>query len=111
MKNINLNELNQESLYKMKFEKENEIRILKAKLSRFPFDINESEKLMSVNFTTKEQKLYHSVICKNTDKFNIKEKKIYESYSDYSETENYFIVNGNKVNRAETLENNNIKKQ
>jgi len=109
VKNINLNELNKESLYKMIFEKDNEIKILKAKLSRFPFELNESEKLISVIFTTSEQKFYHSIICKNTDKFNIIENKFYDAYSDYAETENYFIVNGNKVNRAKTLEFNKIK--
>ena len=109
MKNLNLNELNKESLYKMIIEKDNEIKILKTKLNRFPFELNESEKLMSIIFTTSEQKFYHSIICKNTDKFNIIENKFYDTYSDYSETENYFIVNGNKVNRAKTLEYNKIK--
>ena len=44
IKNMNLNKLNKESkesLYKMIFEKENEIKILKTKLSRFPFELNE----------------------------------------------------------------------
>ena len=109
MKNINLNELNKESLCKLIYEKENEIKILKRKLSRFPFELKEKEKLMSVTFSTRDENIYHSIICKNTDKFNIIENKFYETFSEYAESEKYFIVNGNKVNRAKTLEYNKIK--
>ena len=91
MKNINLNELNKESLYKKIYEKNNEIKILKTKLSRFPFELNEAEKLMSVTFSMKNENIYHSIICKSTDKFNIIENKFYEAYSEYAETENILL--------------------
>jgi hypothetical protein len=48
------------------------------------------------------------VIAKNTDKFSKVENMLYEQYPNYVETENYFLVNGNKINKHKTLEQNNI---
>ena len=103
IKNININELNQ-----IIVEKEKKINILEKKLSRFPFELNEEEKLISVIFTTLDQKFYHSIICKNTDKFNIIENKLYDAFPEYSETDNFFLFKGNKINKAKTLKYNKI---
>ena len=91
-------------------EKEKEIKILKEKLSRFPFELNEGEKLMSVIFTSSEQSFYQSIICKNTEKLNNLENRLYDidRYKNYSETENYFMAKGNKLNKSKTLEQNRI---
>jgi len=64
---------------------------------------------MSIIFTTLDQKFYYSIICKNTDKFNIIENKLYDAYSEYSETNNFFIVGGITINKVKTLEENKIK--
>ena len=104
MKNININELNQ-----IIVEKEKKINILEKKLSRFPFELDKDEELMSVIFTTLDQKFHYSIICKNTDIFNTIENKLYSAFSEYSETENYFFVNGGKINKVKTLEYNKIK--
>jgi len=100
----NINELN-----KIIIEKEKKINNLEKKLSRFPFELEEEEKLMSVIFTTVDQKFHYSIICKNTDIFNSIENKLYNSFSEYSETENYFFVNGSKINKVKSLEYNKIK--
>ena len=34
---------------------------------------------------------------------------LYNKYPKYMETDNYFLVNGNKINRNKTFEKNNIK--
>ncbi len=34
---------------------------------------------------------------------------LYEKYPKYTDTENFFVVGGNKINRNKTLEENNIK--
>ena len=34
---------------------------------------------------------------------------IYEKYPKYMETNNYFLVRGNKINKNKTIEENNIK--
>ena len=104
VKNININELNQ-----IIVEKEKKANILEKQLNRFPFELKEEEKLMSVIFTTLDQKFHYSIICKNTDIFNTIENKLYDAFPEYSETENYFFVNGGKINKAKSLEYNKIK--
>ena len=99
----NLNEYN-----KIILEKEKKITILEEKLSRFPFELNENEKLMSVIFTSPDQKFLYSTICKSTDRFNSLENTLYDTYPDLAETEHYFIVNGNRIVKTKTLENNKI---
>ena len=90
-------------------EKDKEIKELKLKLSRYPFELMEGEKIISIILTSVDQKFFHSIICKNKEKFNIIENKFYEAYPDYIETENFFTLNGKKVNKYKTLDDNNIK--
>ena len=82
---------------------------LKEKLSRYPFELKKDEKMISVIFTSDDQKIHFSVICKNTEKFNRLEEKLYNDYPEYSETNNYFVVNGNRIQKFKTLEENNIR--
>ena len=100
---------NNESLYKIIIDKDEEIKILRAKLSRFPFELNEDERLMTIIFKTYDESLYYSIICKNTERFNIIENKLYDVYSEYSNQENFLIFNGKKINKVNTLEQNGIK--
>ena len=86
--------------------KEKEINELKSKL---PFDISKDEKLMTIIIMSSDQKMHYSFICKNTDKFNRIEGLLYDIYPEYKEVENYFLANGNKVNKFKTLEENRIK--
>ena len=76
---------------------------MKLKLSKFPFELNENENLMSIIFTCLDQQFYHSIICKSSEKFNYIENRLYEHYPDFQEKENFFTVNGNKVNKSKTL--------
>ena len=93
---------------KIILEKDKEINELKNKLSRFPFILNEGEKLISVNFQSLNESLSYIVICKNTDIFNTIEKKLYEEYPEYLESENYFEIKGKKINKYKSLEKNKI---
>ena len=86
--------------------KEKEINELKSKL---PFDISKDEKLMTIIIVSEDQRIHYSFICKNTDKFNRIEGLLYDIYPEYKEVENYFLANGNKVNKFKTLEENRIK--
>ena len=106
---MNNNQEINNNLYKAIFDKDEEIKILKIKLNRFPFELNENEKLLTVIFTTYDEIFYYSIICKNTERFNTIENKLYDSYSEYSNPENYFIFNGRKINKVKTLEENGIK--
>ena len=98
-----------ESLQKMLIEnfntKENEIKELKSKIS---FKKSKAEKLMSVIIVSKDEAIYYSFLCKNTDKFTRIEELFYEKYPEYKKKENYFIINGNKINKEKTLEENKI---
>ena len=64
---------------------------------------------MTVNFSSVDQKLQnYSILSKNTDIFNTLEKKLYEDYKEFYETENYFTVNGKKINKSKSLKENEI---
>ena len=98
-----------EELYNIIIEKDKEIKELKLKLSRYPMELKEGEKLMTINFTSVDSKINnYSIICKNTDIFNNIEKKLYEDYNEYYDTDNYFTVNGKKIHRFKNLDENNI---
>ena len=75
-------------------KKNNELEELKTKL---PFNLNKDEKLMTVIFISDAQDIHYSLICKNTDKFNVIENRLYEAFPQYLESENYFIANGKKL--------------
>ena len=90
-------------------ELNNEIEKLKERLSRYPFELSKGEKLISVIFTSSDENMNYSIICKNTQRFIELEKKLYNVYPQYSESNNYFMINGNRVNKAKTLDKNDIR--
>ena len=96
-------------LYDEISENQKEIKNLKGKLERFPFELCENEKLMSVIISTEDKNTQYSVICKNTDKFLRIEEKFYEEFPEFGKVENSFNINGNKINKYQTLEENSIK--
>ena len=80
---------------------ENEI-----KLFRSYYNFSSNEKLISIKFISGNQDIDFTVIAKNTDKFS---KIVYDKYPKYKDFENYFLVNGNRINRHRTLEENKIR--
>ena len=91
-------------------EKNNEINILKNKYSDDEFkEILPGEKIISVLFTSSDYKINYSLPCKDSTLFVKMEEKLYEEFPEYKETDNYFLVNGNKVKRFKTIKENNIK--
>ena len=109
IKNFSEKNKSKEELYNIIIEKEKELKNLKLKISRYPFELKEGEKIMTVNFMSVDHIIQnYSLICKNTDIFNIIEKRLYEDYKEYYNTENYFTVNGNKINKYKNLDENNI---
>jgi len=110
-KNINSisDKKSKEELFNAILEKDKEIKDLKLTISRYPFELREGEFLLTVNFMSIDSKIQNfSLICKNTDTFNTIEKKVYDEYKEFYETENYFTVNGNRINKYKTLDENNI---
>ena len=94
------------SLMKKLEIKEDEIKKLK---SIIPNDLKEGEKLLPLIFVSRDQNIHYSIICKDTDKFNYIENKLYDIYPQYQENENYFTVNGYKINKTKTIQENKIK--
>lgn len=80
----------------------------KAKLSRFPFELKQGEKLMSIIITSSDKKFIRSIICKNTDHFCDLENKIYQNKNKIFDIGNYFTVNGRNVDESKSLEANQI---
>ena len=95
-------------LYKTLFEKEKTIKELKNKLSRYPIELNEGEKLISLIFILPDQ-THVSILCKNTYKFFQVEEILYNKYEKLKTDENYFLVNSKRVKRFLDLDANSIK--
>ena len=85
-------------------ELENEI-----KLFRSYYKLSDNEKLISIQFISVNQEIDFNIIAKNTDVFSKIEKILYDKYPKYIESENYFLVNGNRINKQKTFEQNKIK--
>ena len=100
--NISNNQIKMNELYEKIFD-------LEEKLKRFPFILEKNEKLMSIIFSSVDQKIHYSIVCKSTDKINKLEEELYREYPQFSETDNYFVCEGKILNKFHTFEKNNIK--
>ena len=84
-------------------ELENEINKLKV------YFISPGEKLITIKFISVDQTINFSTYAKINDNFSKIENILYNNYPNYKETENYFLVNGKKIIKYKTLEENKIK--
>ena len=85
-------------------ELEDEIKLFRKYYNFLP-----KEKLITINFISVDQDLNCVVIAKNTDLFSKIETDLYNKNGKYKLTENYFLVNGKKINKHFTLKDNKIK--
>ena len=69
---------------------------------------NHENELISVIFTSTDNKIHYSMICKKSDDFKELEEKLYGAYPDYKETVNKFVVNGNTVDKNKNITENKI---
>ena len=63
-----------------------------------------SVKIISIN-----QKVDCKIKCKIDDRISQIEPDLYQKYPEFSVTENYFLCNGNKVDKSKTFKENKIK--
>ena len=84
-------------------ELENEIKLLKS------YFLPNGEKLLSIKIKSVDQNIDFPITIKNTEYFSKIEQILYQKYPKYTETENYFLVNGTRINRFLTLEQSKIK--
>ena len=87
-----------------------ELKYIKQKINNpKSFIDNQIENIMVIAFTTVDRKFIYPLICKNTDKFNTLEMKLYEKYPQYTEENYNFTVDGKEIKKYKTLEENGIK--
>ena len=67
------------------------------------------EEIMSINFTSSDQKINYSLPCVENSIFAEIEEKLYKVYPEYRETNNYFLHEGKTILRFKTLKENKIK--
>ena len=102
--------INDYSFVKLIKDKEDIINDLNEKLKRFPFILEKNEKLMPVIFSSMNQKINYSIVCKNTDNIHNLEGILYKEYPNLFERQNYFyLCKGKLINKFQTLESNQIK--
>ena len=103
------NQINNSNIQNKMNELYEKILDLEEKLKRFPFILEKNEQLMSIIFSSVDQKMHYSIVCKNTDNINKLEGELYREYPQFSETDNYFMCKGKLLNKFHTFESNNIK--
>ena len=86
-----------------------QINELNEKLKRYPFVLENGERIMSVIFSSVDQKIHYSIVCKNTDMINKLEFELYKEYPQFSETDNFFMCKGKVLNKFHAFDSNNIK--
>ena len=65
---------------------------------------------MSIIFSSVDQKINYSVVCKNTDNIHKIEDELYKEYPNLFENKYYiFLCKGKIINRFQTFESNHIK--
>ena len=100
--NSNINKI-KELMNKTKLNIINDIKL------NIPLQIKSEEKMMCIIFKYIDKNNYYSIICKNTDIFSNIEKKFYDKYPEYKNTQSEFFVNGNKIDRFKSINDNKIK--
>ena len=72
--------------------------------------MNEDDKIIAVNFVSmvRNDIGHFNLICKKRDLFVRLEERLYENFPQYKEFDIYFLVDGRRIKRFKTLEQNNI---
>ena len=87
--NSNLSNNSNDSIIKLIKDKEDKINDLNEKLKRYPFILEKNEKIMSIIFSSVNQKINYSIVCKNTDNINKLEEELYKEYPNLFENQYY----------------------
>ena len=72
--------------------------------------VNEDDKIIAVNFVSmvRNDIGHFNLICKKRDLFVRLEERLYENFPQYKEFDIYFLVDGRRIKRFKTMEQNNI---
>lgn len=92
-------------------KKNQELELLEQKIASLEtekFEFETGEDIVEIKFLSEDQKINTLFKYSKAKPFVRAEEKLYEEYPEYKESDNYFIVDGNKIKRFLTLEENNI---
>ena len=70
---------------------------------------DEEDKFLSVIFSSTDQVIHYSIVCKFENYFSQIEQKLYKEYPEYNNSNNTFICKGNLIQKDKSLKDNNIK--
>ena len=92
-------------------QKEKELKEISNKLANYENIIQYDNlyNLITINFKSGDGKIDYKIKCLNTDTFASVEERLYQKYEEYRNTNNTFIVNGNKILRFKKIYENKIK--
>ena len=95
-------------------QKDIEIQKLRSQKSNDYFDISSlksNDKIIGVNFVSMgiNDIGHYSLVCKTRDLFVNLEERLYNDFPQFKNYETYFEVNGKRIKRFQTLEQNKIK--
>ena len=107
-KDLQINHNDDKDLYKKYVILNEKCEELNKQLNRYPIKLKENEKLISVIFTSVDQNIHYSIVCKNTNTINNLEAELYSKFPEYSETENYFLCKGARISKFKTFDHYHI---
>ena len=95
-------------------QKDIEIQKLRSQKSNDYFDISSlksNDKIICANFVSMGNNDigHYSLVCKTRDLFVNLEERLYNDFPQFKNYETYFEVNGKRIKRFQTLEQNKIK--
>ena len=95
-------------------QKDIEIQKLRSQKSNDYFDIStlkSNDKIIGVNFVSMGNNDigHYNLVCKTRDLFVKLEERLYNDFPQFKNYETYFEVNGKRIKRFQTLEQNKIK--
>ena len=94
------------------YQQQQQINQLRIKLqndnSSQNINIFNRSQMRCVHFISTDSKVHFSVPCLGDDLFVEIEKKLYEQFPEYTETNNYFLSQGKQILRFKTISQNNI---
>ena len=99
------NFINQNELIELR----KKIDSLNEKLKRYPTILEQNEKLISIIFSSADQTMHYSMICKNTDTISDLEKQLYKEFPSFAKSKNFFLCKGTVIDKHKTLESYKIK--
>ena len=96
---------------KMDKMKESKIKVIDYLDTNSIKSLNTQEKILAVNFVSMgvSDIGHYNIICKNVDLFVKLEFQLYKDYPKFKDYDTFFMVNGKKIKRFKTMDENNIK--